>query len=427
MIKRSFIGLTAPKLKCDMVEPDPKDPEAIPIPPRMILLLNEPLDSIRESLIKQGDRVQKGERIFLYKDSQSYVTSPVSGAITAIAPITGNYGVDATYLVLETNTKQDVEQSFAELAATPNIENADRYLRGIPGDPPLKQLADPENRFNRIVITGVDDDLMCTTRQYVLARFADKIDRAVALLKQITGINDISIAMTETMAKLPVFNGMNLVRVASDYISSLPPMIMAKHLGIPFVPGKDLDVCFIPVEAAMSLVRAYEEKQSVYDKVITIIDKTGKRTRVTATIGTPIHRIFTRIGVETAEQDRIIIGGPLRGIAAYTLYHPVMPDMDTLIVQASGESPMASDYPCINCGKCVKICPSKVPVNLLVRYLEAGLYQEAADSCDLLSCIDCGLCSYVCTAKIPIFQYIRLGKHELMKMESEIQTEAQNV
>jgi electron transport complex protein RnfC len=68
-----------------------------------------------------------------------------------------------------------------------------------------------------------------------------------------------------------------------------------------------------------------------------------------------------------------------------------------------------------------------VPVNLLIRYLEAGLYQEAADSYDLFSCIECGLCSYVCTAKIPIFQYIRLGKHELMKMESDIKTEAQDV
>lgn len=427
MIKRSFIGLTEPKLKCDLVEPDPKDPEAIPIPPRIILLLKEPLDSTRQCLIKQGDVVKRGERIFLYKESQNYVTAPVSGALTAIAPFTGNIGEVATYLVLETSTKQDVEHNFAEFAANPSIENADRYLRGIPGDPPLKQLADPANRFNRIVITGVDDDLMCTTRQYVLTRFKDEISRAAALLKQMTGINDISIAMPATMAQIAAFNGMDLIRVTSDYISSLPPMIMAKHLGISSSPDKDIDVCFITVEAALSLLRAYEDKQPVYDKVITIIDKTGKRSRVAATIGTPIHRIFTRLGVETAEQDRIVIGGPLRGIAAYTLYHPVMPDMDTLIVQASAEIPMVSDYPCINCGKCVKICPSKVPVNLLVRYLEAGLYQDAADTYDLFSCIECGLCSYVCTAKIPIFQYIRLGKYELMKMESEITTEAQNV
>ena len=52
-------------------------------------------------------------------------------------------------------------------------------------------------------------------------------------------------------------------------------------------------------------------------------------------------------------------------------------------------------------------------VNMLVRFLEAGQYQEAADNYDLNSCIDCGLCSYVCVSKIPIFQYIRLAKYEL--------------
>jgi len=388
------------------------------------------LDSTRESLIKQGDMVKKGERIFLYKESQEYVTSPVSGKITSIAPFTGDFGKIATYLVLERETKQDIESNFAEFAATPDIETADRYLRGTPGDPPLKQLADPANHFKKIVITGVDCDVMCTTRQYVLTRFRDEMPKALTLLKQMTGIDDISIAMPETMAKLSAFNGMNLIKVSSDYISSLPPMIMEKHLGIPFVPGKesrDLEVCFISVEAALSLVRAYEAKEPLYEKIITIIDKKGGRTRVSATIGTPIHRIFTQIGVETAEQDRIIIGGPLRGVAAYTLYHPVMPDMDTVIVQDSSEIPIVSDYPCINCGKCVRICPANVPVNVLIRYLESNLYQDAADSYDLFSCIECGLCSYVCTARIPIFQYIRLGKYELMKMESEIETEADNV
>jgi len=429
MIKRAFIGLTEPKLRCDLVEPGPKEPEAIPIPPRMILLLNEPLDSTRESLIKQGELVKKGERLFLYKESQEYVSSPIFGTITSIAPFTGDFGAVGTAIVLKRETREDIESSFAEFAATPDIETADRYLRGIPGAPPLKELADPEKSFKRIVISGVDDDIMCTTKQYVLTRFRDELPKALTLLKQMTGIDDISIAMPETMAKLSAFNGMNLVKVSSDYISSLPPMILERHLGVPFVPGKaskDLEVCFISVEAALSLVRAYEAKEPLYEKIITIIDKTGKRIRVSATIGTPIHRIFTHIGVETAEKDRIIIGGPLRGVAAYTLYHPVMPDMDTLIVQQSSEIPIVSDYPCINCGKCVRVCPANVPVNILIRYLESNLYQDAADSYDLFSCIECGLCSYVCSAKIPIFQYIRLGKYEIMKMESQIETEADN-
>jgi electron transport complex protein RnfC len=54
-------------------------------------------------------------------------------------------------------------------------------------------------------------------------------------------------------------------------------------------------------------------------------------------------------------------------------------------------------------------------VNLLVRYLEAGKYEDAEESYDLSACVECGLCSYVCVSKIPILQYIALAKHELAR------------
>ena len=56
---------------------------------------------------------------------------------------------------------------------------------------------------------------------------------------------------------------------------------------------------------------------------------------------------------------------------------------------------------------------------MLVRFLEAGYYAEAADEYNLYSCIECGLCSFVCVSKIPIFQHIMLGKYELSRIISE--------
>ena len=92
MIKRSFIGLTTPRLKCDLVEPGPREPEMIPMPPRLILLLDEALDSTKERCIRRGDTAKKGERLFLYKESTRYVTAPTSGTITSIASFTGDFG-----------------------------------------------------------------------------------------------------------------------------------------------------------------------------------------------------------------------------------------------------------------------------------------------------------------------------------------------
>jgi electron transport complex protein RnfC len=181
-----------------------------------------------------------------------------------------------------------------------------------------------------------------------------------------------------------------------------------------------MGICFIRAEAVVSLARAFETKAPVFEKCITLIDKTGARHRLEAVIGTPLGQIFSQLGIQIDELDRVVIGGPMQGFATFTPHHPVTPDMDTILVQDGKTITPLSDNNCVNCGKCIRVCPADIPVNLLVRFLQAAQYETAADKCDLESCIDCGLCAYVCTAHIALSQYIRLGKHELQKLRTDV-------
>lgn len=419
MIKRTFIGLTAPRLQYDLVESGPEVPKIIPTPPRLILLLNERLDSTRETLIKQGSRVKNGDRLFLYKNSTEYVLSPVNGTITSIASYTGDLGIFSTYFIIEKDQAYDEKKDAVKFTGPPEINSADRFLRPLPGAPPFKNLMAYDKKIHTLVVTGVDEDLLSTTNQYCLATSMDEIKQGIKLLKQITGIEKIALTIPE---KLNIPGGpeeINVLKVSPFYPDSLPEMITKKYLAKVVPAGERpeaIGICFISAEAVVSIARVYKGKRLVYDKLIRIINKDGTKTMVKAVIGTPLHRIFKQLNITVNEKDRIVIGGPMKGLAAYTLYHPVLPDMDTIIIQDKDDIVHVSDYPCINCGKCIKVCPANVPVNLLVRFLEAALYDEAADSYALESCIECGLCAYVCTAKIPILQYIRLGKHELLKL-----------
>ena len=114
----------------------------------------------------------------------------------------------------------------------------------------------------------------------------------------------------------------------------------------------------------------------------------------------------------------------MTGTAVYSEDVPIDWDTDAIMVQDKSQIVAASDTQCFNCGECVRACPARMPVNMLVRLLENGLYEDAVEQYDLLSCVECGLCSYVCTARIPVFHYIMLGKHEFARIRSAEESNA---
>ncbi len=419
MIKRSFFALSKPRLTYDLLDTSLQSAEELAVPGSLTLLLPEKIDSAKKALIGPGDAVQKGQKLKLYDDSTPYILSPVAGTIKGFDSYSDDFGNTATYITIKPDPSAKGDDQWAQTNLEQTLEFAADYLGHIPGALPVSTLTNPDYDIRTIVVTGADTDILCDTCQFVCTAYAGLMVAGAKILKAMTRADRMCITVPENLSAQVDLDGFNVLRTSDTYPSNLPAMIMKDHLGKELSPGtipEEEGVCFIHPEALVSLARIYETGHPVFDKIITLIDKGGKRYRVKATIGTPISKIFSCFNVQINERDRIIIGGPMRGVATYTVHHPVVPDMDTIIVQDSDVVPELLDNACVNCGECVRICPANIPVNLLVRYLEANLYEEAADRFDLESCIECGLCGYVCRARIPLYQYIRLGKHELLTL-----------
>jgi electron transport complex protein RnfC len=429
MIKRSFIGLTKPLLKYEALDVSTPEPSVIQPSKKVTLFLDKAFDFKDKTLFNIGDNVKTGQKLSYSENSDAYAISTVTGTISSIAPFNFDYGKTYTAISIDVAEDEEIEEQFSTRVDEPTIDTVKDCLAFIPGNLPagLFPSTDTSTPIETIVITGVDRDLFITTNQHSVLVDGKAIKHGVQILKQITGTENIVMVSPDHLMQDAGLSGAE-VRIADrEYPASLPQLIMRDVLGQVVPAGKnceDIGVTFISAEAVASIGKAYTEGQIPVYKRFNFINKDGSSSLVSARIGTPIRDILNAFDVTLNERDRLIIGGPMTGSTVYSEDFPVQPDTDAIMVQDSNNIPMVSDYPCINCGECVRICPANIPINILVRLLEAGQYEEAADQYDLYSCIECGLCSFVCVSKMPVFHYIKLAKYELGRITTAEATNA---
>jgi electron transport complex protein RnfC len=133
-------------------------------------------------------------------------------------------------------------------------------------------------------------------------------------------------------------------------------------------------------------------------------------------IGTTLQDVFDYSGGVCEEPFKVIMGGPMMGVAQHSMETSVIKNTNALLAFNEAEGKIPDESPCIRCGKCVSACP----MDLLPLFINQSIKREKYDEVRKYNpsdCIECGCCSYVCPAKIALVQSIRMAKAKLNRKE----------
>ena len=160
------------------------------------------------------------------------------------------------------------------------------------------------------------------------------------------------------------------------------------------------------VETLISIHRAVIEGKPLMERVVTVSgDAVAEPGNFKVLLGTNHRELIEAAGGFKVEPKKVISGGPMMGFAMPTIDAPVTKTSSSILGFTEDAVEQSKPSPCINCGRCVSVCPSRIIPSRLADLAERH-DEEGFTALNGLECVECGSCSYVCPAKRQLKQAI---------------------
>ncbi len=265
----------------------------------------------------------------------------------------------------------------------------------------------PFTKAKTIIVNGLNPEPGMAIASYLLAQQSPLLSKGLDALKRLTGATTCK--LVSASGKSASLEGCSAVQVSGVYPGSVHPLLVKAATG----RESARETLCVDVHSLYLIGQAVETGLPVTTVLLSVGDKI-----VQAKVGQAIGEILQAAGVSIADNDSVILGGPLRGVAVPDLQTGLPKDAYALTVVRAGLFPEYTDTPCINCGNCVAHCPARIRPNMIGRYAEFKKYSDTRNY-GIDSCFECGLCAYWCTARRPLLQYIRLAKQVLAAQDAQ--------
>lgn len=411
------------------------------LPSKVILPMGMHVGAPCEPLVKVGDMVKKGQKI---GDSKAFVSVPVhasiSGKVIAVEPRLWPGGGLMMSVVIESDGKDDVYEDINPPKPldklTPEeiksiIREAGMAGLGGAGFPTHVKLAvPPEKNIDTIIVNAAECEPYITADHRLLLEHPEDVVLGLKAIMKAVNVNKGIIAIEDN--KIDALDGINRAIAGSEGIQVIIlatkyPQGGEKQL-IQAVTDREVPSGGLPMDVGVivnnagtcaAIAKVLKTGMPLIERITTVTGSgINEPSNLLIRIGTPLIDIIEQCGGFKGTPGKVLMGGPMMGLAQSTLDVPAIKGTSGILVLEKSDVKLFEPSTCINCARCVDACPINLLPTRLAKFSEKGRWKDAEDY-HAMDCIECGCCAYVCPAHIPLTQHIRIAKNTITALRKK--------
>ena len=342
-----------------------------------------------ECIVRPGELVREGMLIGKAAGAASAnVHASIPGRVVDIVDLQAPPGIRSRAVRIELGGEFDKSGRSQGMREWESLSPADLLERvrsagvvelGGSNEPaPLRLAVGPGRRIGLLVANGVGCEPSLTADRSLMREKPREIAEGMRICRQLLDARRVVLAFGDDAEELVpeferIFSGLS----ARFEVAVLPCVYPQAHAQLLVEslrgtsPGADSVV--LDVATLYAVYEAVVLDKPLIERIVTITGSVVTRSRdLKVRIGTPVADLFEECGGLSAAPGKVVLGGPMRGVASDSLDVPVTKGVGGIVAFSIAEARALRELPCIRCGKCAEACPWGLVPTRLYKLVDSG-------------------------------------------------------
>lgn len=413
--------------------------QTLPPPTEVCIIMAQHMGAPCEPKVAKGDAVKVGT---LIGDTDAFLSVPihasVSGTVSDIVDFTTSGGAKTKAVVIQSDGLMEADEAIAP----PVIENHQDFVKAIRASGlvglggagfPTHIKLNPKNlaEIDTLVVNGAECEPYITSDYRTMLDRADDVLAGIRAIQKHLGISSVKIAIESNKPQAIEHlkkccaqeSGIEVVALPPVYPKGAEKVTIFESTGRVVPEGKlpsDSGVIVNNITTVAFIGEYLRTGMPLVSKCLTVDgDAVAEPKNVLVPIGTRFADVIAFCGGYKAQPGKLLMGGPMMGIAVPSDSYPVLKNNNALLAFDKAQTEQLPEQACIRCGRCAHACPYKLmPRQIEMAYDSADVHR--LNKLKVMLCMECGCCSYVCPAKRDLTFTNKLAKQLVRESANKV-------